>query len=115
MIESVVKAGAGRSRMVQIKENWEIIEKKMENFFSISDISFKKVRYNDNILTERISKLVKKGWELENKLTVTYGTETTSGFFFKNKIPFQKNEIDSSLDFRINIKAISKQFKETFP
>tara|TARA_B100000809_G_C15038042_1_gene494494 strand:- start:466 stop:879 length:414 start_codon:yes stop_codon:yes gene_type:complete len=81
VIESVVKAGAGRSRMVSIKDNGEILEEKLENLFSISGISFKNVRFNDNTVTERISKLINEGWELENVVTGAYGTDKTAGIF----------------------------------
>jgi hypothetical protein len=80
-IESVVKAGAGRSRMISMKDNGEMLEEKLENLFSIAGINFKNVRFNDNLVTERIAKLINEGWELENIVTGAYGTDKSTGIF----------------------------------
>jgi hypothetical protein len=80
-IESVVKAGAGRSRMISMKDNGEMLEEKLENLFSVSGISFKNVRFNDNQVTQRIAKLINEGWELENVVTGAYGGDKSTGIF----------------------------------
>lgn len=80
-VESVVKAGAGRSRMISMKDNGEMLEEKLENLFSVSGISFKNVRFNDNQVTQRIAKLINEGWELENVVTGAYGSDKSTGIF----------------------------------
>lgn len=91
VIESVVKAGAGRSRMISIKDNGEMLEEKLKNIFSVSGINFSNVRFNDNTVTERISKLTNDGWELENVVTGTYGVENSTGIFLSRYL-FRKEK-----------------------
>jgi hypothetical protein len=81
VIESVVKAGIGRSRMISVKDNGEMVEEKLENFFSVSGINFSNVRFNDNVITERISTLTKEGWILENCVTGAYSDGKSTGLY----------------------------------
>ena len=40
-------------------------EVKMENFFSMMGINFKNVRFNDQLITDKISELTDDGWTLD--------------------------------------------------
>ena len=88
-----------------MKDNGEMLEEKLENLFSVSGINFKNVRFNDNMVTERISKLTNSGWTLENVATSAYGTEKTSGIYltrylFKSYLTKESHCLDEiKIDF----------------
>ena len=91
VIESVVSGGAGRSRMITINDKGEMKEEKLENFFSVTGINFRNVRFNDNMITERISKYTNEGWILDDVSTGVYGGNKGTGIFLTRYI-FKRNK-----------------------
>ncbi len=81
VIESVVQGGIGRSRMISVKDNGEMEEEKLQNFFSMAGINFSNIRNNDNLITERISTLAANGWVLENVVTGAYSDGKSTGLY----------------------------------
>ncbi|MBC7891119.1 MAG: hypothetical protein H7Y12_02800 [Sphingobacteriaceae bacterium] len=77
-IESVVAAGAGRSRMIATStgEGNTLQETELKNFFSFTGINFQNVRENDRIITQKISRMSDEGWEL---VDVTSGVSNPQG------------------------------------
>jgi len=103
-IESIVPAGIGRSRIIVQKEKINVDdftttrtdgkksnqsnvsradvkinnfdETKLLNFYSIAGINFQNVASNDALITDKINKLVKDGWELK---FVTSAVESDAG------------------------------------
>ena len=76
VIESVVPAGLGRSRLITTDENGKMEETKLQNFFSVAGINFGNVRDNDLEVTNKISTFTANDWELFN---VTAGVYSGSG------------------------------------
>lgn len=76
VIESVVPAGLGRSRMITIGPNGQMEEIKLENFFSLTGINFSNVRENDQAITNKISVMYQEGWELQDVTSGVYGSGT---------------------------------------
>ena len=90
-IESVIPAGAGRSRMIASSPSGTIEESEMKNFFSISGINFANVRANDKATTDKISQLVNNGWTLEQVTSGVYsGTDNNSNGIFITRYLFKK-------------------------
>ncbi len=90
-IESVVPAGAGRSRMISTSPTGTLEESEMKNFFSISGINFANVRANDKATTDKISQLVNNGWTLEQVTSGVYsGTDNNSTGIFITRYLFKK-------------------------
>lgn len=75
-IESVVSAGAGRSRMLIDKGDGTVEEVKMKNFFSLVGINFSNIQENNKAISTKISELAKQGWNLQ---FVTPGTYNHAG------------------------------------
>ena len=80
-IESVVPGGLGRSRLITTDTKGEVVEIKLENFFSLVGINFGNVKENDRVITESIQKMSDDGWELYNTTSGVYGAENTTGIF----------------------------------
>jgi len=76
VIESVVPAGLGRSRLITTDENGKMEEIKLKNFFSVAGINFGNVRENDLEITNKVSNFTGDGWEL---YTVTSGVYSGAG------------------------------------
>lgn len=104
VIESIVPAGIGRSRIIEEKDDAdseqfttqrtdgktseqdnikrkdlkvdEFEETKLLNFFSIAGINFQNVASNDAIISDKLTQLAAKGWELA---FVTSGVESSAG------------------------------------
>ena len=74
VIESVVPAVMGRSRMITIGPNGQMEEVKLENFFSLTGINFSNVRENDQAITNKISVMYQEGWELQDVTSGVYGS-----------------------------------------
>ncbi len=89
-IESVVKAGIGRSRLISTKSNGEMSEEKMENFFSAVGINFGNVRHNDQMIVEKINSLTDDGWELYNTATGVYSDPKGNSGIFISRYLFRK-------------------------
>ena len=81
VIESVVAAGIGRSRMISTNESGKMEEEKLQNFFSVTGINFGNVRENDLKITDKVSKLTAEGWELYDVTSGVYGVENSTGIF----------------------------------
>ncbi len=104
IVESIVPGGLGRSRMIENNENRNIddfttertdgkkskqkeisrkaakidkfSESKMLNFYSVAGINFRNIASNDALISSKINKMTKNGWEL---VFVTSGVESDSG------------------------------------
>jgi hypothetical protein len=104
VIESIVPAGIGRSRIIEEKDdadadaatttrsdgtdssmgnvrrrdlkvdNFE--ETKLLNFFSLGGINFQNIASNDALISDKLNKLTAEGWELA---FVTSGVESSAG------------------------------------
>jgi hypothetical protein len=103
-VESIVPMGIGRSRMIVQKEEVNVDdftttrtdgkksdqknisrsdvkinnfdETKLLNFYSVAGINFQNIASNDALITDKINKLVEKGWELK---FVTSAVESDAG------------------------------------
>jgi hypothetical protein len=80
-IESVVKGGVGRSRMIATDDSGKMTEEKMQNFFSVTGINFDNVRQNDLQITDMVAKMSTEGWVLHDVTSGVYGTENSTGIF----------------------------------
>lgn len=104
VVESIVPAGLGRSRIIESKSNMNVndfttertdgkdsklgdvkrgdakvdafAETKILNFFSIGGINFQNIASNDALIGSKINELAKQGWKL---LFVTSGVESNAG------------------------------------
>lgn len=104
VVESIVPAGIGRSRIIEAtdtvdsdlattertdgkKSNMDEVrrgnlkvdlfnETKLLNFFSLGGINFQNVASNDAMITDKINKLTAEGWELA---FVSSGVESNAG------------------------------------
>ncbi len=103
-VESVVPAGIGRSRMIVQRDTINVDhftttrtdgkksnqkdvsrsdakisnfdETKLLNFYSVVGINFQNIASNDALISDRINKLAKEGWEM---LFVTSACESDAG------------------------------------
>lgn len=80
-VESVVPGGLGRSRMILTNESGEMQDVKMENFFSLVGINFQNIRFNDQMIGDKLGDLSEEGWELSNVSSAAYGHESSTGIF----------------------------------
>jgi hypothetical protein len=104
IVESIVPAGLGRSRIIDNKTDVNVndfttervngkeskqngvkrsdvkvdtfSETKLLNFFSIGGINFQNIASNDAMITSKMNELAKEGWKLA---FVTSGVESNSG------------------------------------
>jgi hypothetical protein len=104
IVESIVPAGLGRSRIIETKSDLEVDdftteridgkkskqkevsrsdakvdefeETKLLNFFSAAGINFQNIASNDAMITSKINKLTKDGWKLT---FVTSAVESDAG------------------------------------
>ncbi len=104
VVESIVPAGIGRSRMIENQTDLDIdefttertdgkkskqgdiqrkdakvnqfAESKLLNFYSVAGINFQNIASNDALISSKINKLAETGWEL---VFVTSGVESDSG------------------------------------
>ena len=104
VVESIVPAGVGRSRMIENQTDLNIddfttertegkkskqgdikrkdakvdrfAESKLLNFYSAVGINFQNVASNDALISSKLNKLSEEGWEL---LFVTSGVESDAG------------------------------------
>ena len=104
VIESIVPAGLGRSRIIEEKDEANsdafttertdgtdsrqrdvrrkdlkvdsFEETKLLNFFSLGGINFQNIASNDAIISDKLNTLTSEGWELA---FVTSGVESSSG------------------------------------
>jgi hypothetical protein len=64
VIESLIAAGAGRSRMLITSPDGKTEEVAMSNFFSLGGINFGNISENDQKLLLKFKDLAGKGWEV---------------------------------------------------
>lgn len=104
VVESIVPAGIGRSRMIESQTDLDIddfttartdgkkskqgeiqrknakvdqfAESKLLNFYSLTGINFQNIASNDALIASKLNKLAAEGWEL---VFVTSGVESDSG------------------------------------
>lgn len=86
MIESVVPAGLGRSRMLTRDEQGRQDEVKLDNFFSAVGINFKNIQANEAILGMKMQSLANEGWELYSTAGGVYSADTSTGIFITRYI-----------------------------
>ncbi len=81
-VESVIAGGMGRSRLIATDKSSQIVEKDLENFFSLVGINFKNIQNNDQIITGKINEYAKEGFELFQVAPGVYsGGDNKSGIF----------------------------------
>ena len=104
VVESIVPAGLGRSRIIEATDEADINavttdrtdgkksdmkdvkrkdlkidnfkESKLLNFFSLGGINFQNIASNDALISEKLNELTSEGWELA---FVTSGVESNAG------------------------------------
>ncbi len=104
VVESIVPAGVGRSRIIEPQQKADVeaittertdgkksdmndvkrkdlkidafAETKLLNFFSLGGINFQNIASNDAIISDKINLMVSEGWELA---FVTSGVESDAG------------------------------------
>ena len=104
VVESIIPAGLGRSRMIETQSDLDInnfttyrtegtdsdqskvkrkdakvdqfAESKLLNFYSPIGINFRNIASNDALITSRLNELAAEGWEL---MFVTSGVESDAG------------------------------------
>ena len=104
VVESIIPAGLGRSRMIENKTDMNIdefttertngkksgqgdirrkdakveafAESKLLNFYSLTGINFQNIASNDALMSDKLNKLAQEGWEL---MFVTSGVESHAG------------------------------------
>lgn len=104
VVESIVPAGVGRSRIIEEKDDADadaatttrtdgknsnqddvrrrdlkvdvFEETKLLNFFSLGGINFQNIASNDALISDKLNKLTAEGWELA---FVTSGVESSAG------------------------------------
>lgn len=105
IVESIVPAGLGRSRIVEnqglvnidqltteregnkssagdvkrneIKASGENLkETKILNFYSLTGINFENIAANDAVIAAKMNEMISKGWQL---ITITSGVESDAG------------------------------------
>jgi hypothetical protein len=85
-VESVVAGGLGRSRLIATDKDAQMVEKDLENFFSLVGINFKNIQNNDIIIAAKINEFAKDGWELNQVVNGVYGNEKSTGIFITRYI-----------------------------
>ena len=83
VVESVVEAGLGRSRIISSGPNGKLNEEKILNLFSATGINFGNIQKNDMKVSSKISNLSNQGWELVDVTTGVsmYGQENSDGIY----------------------------------
>lgn len=91
-VESVIPGGMGRSRLIATDKSSQIVEKDLENFFSLVGINFKNIQNNDQVISSKINEYAKDGYELDQVAPGVYsGSDNKAGIYvtryvFKKKI-----------------------------
>jgi hypothetical protein len=80
-VESVVPGGFGRSRLISTSKDGQVMEKELQNFFSLVGINFGNVQNNDRVIATRLNELTQEGWELYTVNSGVYAAETKTGLF----------------------------------
>jgi hypothetical protein len=80
-VESVISGGLGRSRLIATDKSSQIVEKDLENFFSLVGINFNNIQSNDQIITAKINEYAKDGFELYQVAPGVYSSDEKKGIF----------------------------------
>lgn len=86
VVESVVPAGLGRSRVITTTKDGQLLEKELKNFFSLTGINFQNILNNDRVIAERVNELAMEGWDLHQVTSGVYGVESSTGIFITRYI-----------------------------
>jgi hypothetical protein len=91
-VESVIAGGLGRSRLISTdSKSQQIVEKDLENFFSLVGINFKNIQNNDQIIAGKINEYAKEGFELFQVAPGVYsGNEKDNKGIFLTRYVFRK-------------------------
>lgn len=92
-IESVVAGGLGRSRILVTDENGQLLEKELQNFFSLVGINFGNIANNDRAIVNKINEWTDEGWDLFEVTNATHGNisnGSTSGAIFITRYLFRR-------------------------
>jgi len=90
VIESVVPAGVGRSRLISTDSNGKVEETKLANFFSVTGINFSNVRANDQAITDKITEITDQGWEYNDVTSGVYTDPEGGTGIFITRYMFRK-------------------------
>lgn len=85
-VESVISGGFGRSRLIATDKSTQMVEKDLENFFSLVGINFKNIQNNDQIITSKINEYAKDGYELFQVAPGVYSGTENKGIFLTRYI-----------------------------
>ena len=75
-VESIIAGGLGRSRIITTDEAGTMVEKEIENFYSMVGINFGNIANNDRVIVDKINEYTQQGWEL---YSVTTGVQSPAG------------------------------------
>lgn len=90
-IESVVPGGLGRSRVITSDAQGQMLEKDLQNFYSMTGINFKNILNNDRVIVDNINAITADGWELYQVSTgVNGGGEGGGTGIFITRYLFRK-------------------------
>ena len=83
VVESVVAAGVGRSRILSTGSNGKMYEEKILNLFSAAGINLGNIHQNDIKVSNKLSNMSAEGWELVDVTTGVsmYGQENEEGIY----------------------------------
>lgn len=83
VVESVVEAGVGRSRIISSDASGKLSEEKILNLFSLTGINFGNIQKNDSRISSKITNLSNQGWELMEVTTGVsmYGQDNSDGIY----------------------------------
>lgn len=80
-VESVIKGGVGRSRIISTLPNGAMREEKLENLFSVTGINISNLQSNDYLITTKLDQLSYEGWELFSANPGVYSDVKGGGIF----------------------------------
>jgi len=89
-IESVVGAGAGRSKMIITKEDGSQEERDLENLFSLTGINFKNIKDNENKIMQTLKAFTDAGWKLTSTVPLTLSPAQNGSGIFMTRYLFTK-------------------------
>jgi hypothetical protein len=91
-VESVVGAGAGRSKLIITKDDGTQEEKEMENLFSMVGINFKNVKTNESLLLQTLKSYTDLGWKLVSTTPLTLSPNQNANGIFLTRYLLQKEQ-----------------------
>lgn len=91
-IESVIGAGAGRSKMLITKDDGTTEEKEMSNLFSLVGINFKNVKDNEVSILSTLKSYTDSGWKLISVAPLTLSPGSSGNGIFMTRYLLSKEE-----------------------